>query len=529
MRYFFFSCAALLSTVVSAFAQTSSGKVIDTQGVPVASFGETIPIDRAWNISFPESDPPIPGNFFTGKPQDWTKLRPEAAKVNFGTALYTSAIDLLHPEEADDWILDLGDVHESARIFVNGQDAGTARCAPFRINIGAFLKPGINLLEVYVTNLRSNRIAAPSGLCSEVNLIPVYYDVPSADEVIAQARLVNDYFMQKYPDPLRVVPFPSRRRVYESNIWTRGVYYEGLMALYDVDPQQRYLDYTMDWGDKFNWDMRNGKTLTRNADNYCCSQAYIDMYRIYGEDKMIANVTKCMENILATPEAVSDWTWIDAIQMGMPALVKYGVTMQKPEYFEKAWQMYEWARERFLNKEEGLWWRDKDFCPPYTTPNGKNCYWARGNGWVVAALVRVLSELPADDAHRAVYEQDFRDFCRAIVKYQRADGTWNPSVADPDDFGGPEATGTSLFLYGLAWGVNTGRLDAAEYGLAVARGWNGLNRICIHPNGFIGYSQGSGKEPKEAQPVTYDRIPDFEDFGTGCYLLAASEVSKLRR
>ena len=532
-------------------------------GVPAwrytASLGEPVPVDRAWNISFPESDPPIPGNFLTDKPQDWTQLKVDAAKVNFGTALYSSAIDLLHPEEADEWILDLGDVRESARVVINGEEVGVAWSVPFRLNVGQYLKPGINLLEVWVTNLQSNRIADydrrgvqwrifkdanintlgprtfegwatdPSGLCSEVNLIPVHYDVPPAETVIAQARRVNDYFMAKFPDPLRVVPFPSRHRVYEGNIWTRGVYYEGLMALYAVDPQQRYIDYTMDWGDKFDWNMRNGQTLTRNADNYCCAQSYIDMYRIYGEEKMVANVTKCLENILATPEAVSDWTWIDAIQMGMPALIKYGVTMGRPEFFEKAWQMYNWARERFLNQAEGLWWRDKDFCPPFKTPNGKECYWSRGNGWVIAALVRVLQELPASDPHRAVYEQDFLSFCRAIVGYQRADGTWNASIADPDDFGGPEATGTSLFLYGLAWGVNTGRLDAETYGPAVARGWNGLNRVCIHPNGFIGYSQGSGKEPKEAQPVTYDRIPDFEDFGTGCYLLAASEVSKFNK
>ena len=524
-----------------------------------AACGESVPVDRAWNISFPQSDPAIPGNFFTDKPMDWTKLKVDDARVNFGTALYSSAIDLLHPEEADEWILDLGDVRESARVVINGQEAGTVWSVPFRLPVGKYLQPGINLLEVYVTNLQSNRIADydrrgvpwrifkdanvntlgprtfegwqtdPSGLCSEVNLIPVHYDVPSSAEVLAQARRVNDYFMQKFPDPLRVVPFPSRHKVYEGNIWTRGVYYEGLMALYGVDPQQRYLDYTMDWGDKFDWNMRNGQTLTRNADNYCCSQAYIDMYRIYGEQKMIANVTRCMENILASPEAVSDWTWIDAIQMGMPAMIKYGVTMNRPDYFEKAWQMYKWSRDRFKNEAEGLWWRDKDFCPPYTTPNGKDCYWARGNGWVIAALVRVLQELPGSDPHKAVYEQDFRDFCQAVIKYQRADGTWNPSVADPDDFGGPEATGTSLFLYGLAWGLNTGRLDPATYGPVVARGWNGLNRICIHPSGFIGYSQGSGKEPKEAQPVTWDRIPDFEDFGTGCYLLAASEVSKLAR
>lgn len=526
----------------------------------VAQEGEPLPIDKAWNISFPESDPEIKGNFFTDKPMDWTKLKIEDAKVNFATALYSSAIDILHPEDADEWVLDLGDVRESARVFINGEEVGTVWSVPFRINVGKYLKPGINLLEVFVTNLQSNRIADfdrrkvewkifkdanistlggpayfgnwetdPSGLCSEVNLIPVHYDVPSSEEVIAQARKVNDYFMTKYPDPGRVVPFPSRRKVYEGNIWTRGVYYEGLMALNAVDPQQKYLDYTMDWGDKFDWNMRNGQTLTRNADNYCCSQAYIDMYRIYKDEKMMANVRKCMENILASEEAVADWTWIDAIQMGMPALIKYGVTTGDSRYFDKAAEMYIWARERFLNKEEGLWWRDKDFCPPYTTPNGKNCYWARGNGWVVAALVRVLSELPANDPHRDMYEQDFKAFCEAIVRYQRADGTWNPSIADPDDFGGPEATGTSLFTYGLAWGVNTGRLDAEEYLPAAARAWNGLNRVCIHDNGFIGFSQGSGKEPKEAQPVTYDRIPDFEDFGTGCYLLAASEVCKLSR
>jgi len=522
-----------------------------------ASEGEKIPIDKAWNISFPESTPAIEGNFFTDKPMDWTLLKDERAKVNHATALYSSAIAMDDPAAADDWILDLGDVRESARVYINGEEIATLWAAPFRLNIGEYLKPGINLLDVYVTNLQSNLIADydrrgiewrifkdanistlgskdfgewktdPSGLCSEVNLIPVYYDLPSKDGVIAQARKVNDYFMNKFGNPGKVVPFPSRHKVYEGNIWTRAVYYEGLLALHEVDPQEKYLDYTMRWGETFDWNMRNGQTLTRNADNYCCSQAYIDMYRIYGKPEMMENVTKCMDNILSTNESDGDWTWIDAIQMGMPALVKFGVTTGRSEFFEKAWKMYKWSRDRFYNESEGLWWRDKNFCPPYTTPNGKNCYWSRGNGWVVAAYVRVLSELPEEATGRDVLEKDFKAMCEALIKVQRSDGTWNCSLADPDDFGGPEATGTSLFTYALAWGVRTGRLDAEAFSPALSRAWNGLNRICIHDNGFIGYSQGSGKEPKEAQPAGYDRIPDFEDFGTGCYLLAASEVALL--
>ena len=44
---------------------------------------------------------------------------------------------------------------------------------------------------------------------------------------------------------------------------------------------------------------------------------------------------------------------------------------------------------------------------------------------------------------------------------------------------------------------------------------------------FLVMYRGTGKEPKDSQPVTYDKVPDFEDFGTGCFLLAGSEIYKL--
>ena len=50
---------------------------------------------------------------------------------------------------------------------------------------------------------------------------------------------------------------------------------------------------------------------------------------------------------------------------------------------------------------------------------------------------------------------------------------------------------------------------------------------CLHKNGFLGYVQGTGKQPKDSQPVTYDSEPDFDDFGLGCFLLAGSEVYQL--
>ncbi|MCM1351197.1 MAG: glycoside hydrolase family 88 protein [Alistipes senegalensis] len=355
--------------------------------------------------------------------------------------------------------------------------------------------------------------------------------IPSQDETLAAMRRVNDYFMKKYADPTAEMPYWSRKKSYESNIWTRAVYYEGLMALYSVYPENRYYDYACAWADFHRWGMRKDNTATRNADNYCCGQTYIDLYELEPEPHRLTKTLACMNMLVNTPQ-VDDWTWIDAIQMGMPVLVKLGKLKNDPRYAEKAWEMYAWTRNTLAgglyNPKEGLWWRDKDFVPPYKEPNGRNCYWSRGNGWVVAALVRVLQELPADAPHRAAYVADLQAMCKAAKACQREDGFWNVSMHDESNYGGKETTGTALFVYGMAWGINNGVLDRKEYLPATVKAWNAIVTEAVHPNGFLGYVQGTGKEPKDGQPVAYDSVPDFEDYGTGCFLLAGSEIYKLQ-
>jgi len=180
------------------------------------------------------------------------------------------------------------------------------------------------------------------------------------------------------------------------------------------------------------------------------------------------------------------------------------------------------------NAAEHLWWRDKDFDPPYKEPNGGNCYWSRGNGWVVAALVRVLQLLPKSDAHYNEYLQDYKDMLQALLPLQRADGFWNVSLQDSTHFGGKELSGTALFTYGMAWGINNNLLDKKTYVPVLLKAWNAMATDCVHPDGMLGFVQGTGKEPKDGQPVTYDHIPDFEDYGLGCFLLAGTEVYKLK-
>jgi len=274
-----------------------------------------------------------------------------------------------------------------------------------------------------VTNLPANRIA-------ELDRKGVKWR-----KILEVAHRTNNYFMTKYSDPT-IDTYVKKKRT--SNLWTRAVYYEGLMALYEIEPQQRYLDHAMN--------------------------------------------------------------------------------------------SYKWSRDTLagglFNKKEGFWWRDKDYVPPYKEKDGSNCYWSRGNGWVYAALVRVMQTLPKTDKNYQYLKNDFILMSKAILKSQRADGYWNVSLVCPANYSGPEMTGTGLFLYGMAWGVQQGILPRATYQKAMDKVWKAL-AASVHEDGFIGYNQGTGKDPAAGQPVTFTSVPDFEDYGTGCLLLGAVEYYKL--
>jgi rhamnogalacturonyl hydrolase YesR len=354
--------------------------------------------------------------------------------------------------------------------------------------------------------------------------------IVSSSKTMESMALANKYFMEKWPD----VGKPSiTDRERPSNIWTRGVYYEGLMALYNVKHDSAWLNYALRWGQFHKWGLRDG-IKTRNGDNQCCGQTYIDLYLMdrYREER-IKDIRACIDNMIAT-DKIDDWNWIDALQMAMPVFARLGSIYNNDKYFDRMNEMYLYTKLKhgtngLYSAEDHLWWRDKDFVPPYKEPNGENCYWSRGNGWVVAALVRTLDFLPKNSKYRKEYITTLTEMFTALVPLQRADGFWNVSLKDSSHFGGKELTGTALFVYGMAWGINEGVVSKKDYLPVVMKAWNALITESLHPDGFLGYVQGTGKEPKDNQPAGYDNVPNFEDFGLGCFLLAGSEVFKLSK
>ena len=91
-------------------------------------------------------------------------------------------------------------------------------------------------------------------LCSCI-LLPTKEIKTSKKEVLEQMTRSNDYLMNRWPDP-GVNVITNRER--PSNLWTRGTYYTGLMALYEIDPQEVYYDYAVKWGESHNWGLRDG-------------------------------------------------------------------------------------------------------------------------------------------------------------------------------------------------------------------------------------------------------------------------------
>lgn len=142
--------------------------------------GQSVNLEADWKMWFVESEPAIRDTFMLTTLSSWTELQDERLSVNMGTARYRTEFDFTKKQE-NEYILCLGDVRESARVFVNGQSVGTLYAVPFEREIGAFLQDGKNTIDIEVTNLPANRISDYDRrnvnwrIFEEINFVSITY------------------------------------------------------------------------------------------------------------------------------------------------------------------------------------------------------------------------------------------------------------------------------------------------------------------------------------------------------------------
>lgn len=311
---------------------------------------------------------------------------------------------------------------------------------------------------------------------------------------------------------------------YFDRIWTWSVLYTGFMAASQTLDDPKYRNAMEAMGEKFHWDLRSE---VPNADDQSVAQTYLELDLLSPSSEKVAPTQTTLDRLLGGAEAKIPevqakipWWWCDALFMAPPVWTRmYAVTHDRKylDYMDQHW----WETSDLLyDKQRHLYYRDVTYLHK-TDQKGNPVFWSRGNGWVMGGIARVLDYLPQDDKDRGRYEQQLREMATAVAAIQdKHDGLWHSDLLDAQDYPQPEVSGSSLITFGLAWGVNHGVLDRAQYMPVIAKAWRGLVRQ-IYADGRLGNIQQTGAAPAYYLPSS------SYTYGVGGFLLAAAQVDQL--
>jgi rhamnogalacturonyl hydrolase YesR len=266
-----------------------------------------------------------------------------------------------------------------------------------------------------------------------------------------------------------------------------------------------------------------------HADDYAVVATYAQLYQL-GRDAKMLRPAIALFNFLASRKydeplawgnaiETRELAWCDALFMGPPAMAAMATATGDKRYLDLANRLWWKTTEYLYDKDEHLYFRDSRYFDS-REPNGKKVFWSRGNGWVIAGLVRVLDDMPADYPDRGRYLTLYREMAAKVAAVQGTDGYWRSSLLDPANLPNPETSGTGFFVYALAWGINRGVLDRATFEPVVRRGWSAMAKA-MHADGMLGWVQRIGDQPGATSAET------TEVYGVGALLLAGSEMHRL--
>ncbi len=312
------------------------------------------------------------------------------------------------------------------------------------------------------------------------------------------------------------------------NDWTYSVFFTGLYSAWEATHSEYLYNALLENGIKTNW---SPYKRYYHADDIAISSTYIDLYRIEKKKEMLQPSIDTIARYVNESYPVKDFMsikywWADALFMAPPVLIKLGLTIGRAEYLEYNDQLYMEAYHLLYNKKEKLFARDSRFIEGSNyqgtvEANGKPMFWSRGNGWVLAGLARILEELPEDYKQRHFYERLFKQMAARIIELQSEDGMWASGLLDSKSYKCGEASGSALFCYGLAYGINNNLLKNHKYKNAVQKAWIALNK-CVDEEGRFTHVQGAGDRPSN-----HNFTDNTELYGTGAFLLAGCEMLKM--
>lgn len=340
---------------------------------------------------------------------------------------------------------------------------------------------------------------------------------------------VNNYWQQNNRPEVR-------------SFWDHAAYHTGNMEAYKLLGNEAWADYSRRWAehnqwqgarekDPAKWKYKNygeGQDYVLFGDWQICFQTYMDLYWVTNaqgasarNERMVQRAREVMGHV-ASGGAHDYWWWADALYMVMPVMTKMYKLTGDPVYLDKLYENVLYADSIMLDEATGLYFRDGKYVyPKHKSVNGKKDFWARGDGWVLAGLAKVLQDMPQSYRHYDFFLKKFQRLASAVTACQQKQGYWTRSMFDPAHAPGPETSGTAFFTYGLLWGLNSGVLPSAKpYTKAVERAWKYLTKTALQADGRVGYVQPIGEKAIPGQVVDQNSQANF---GVGAFLLASCE------
>lgn len=340
------------------------------------------------------------------------------------------------------------------------------------------------------------------------------------EEVKKDMKRVADWQIEHFRDT-----YSNRKEPHHPLAWTNGALYVGMVKWAEMSNDDTYFEWLRKIGEEHGWKL--GKRQY-HADDHTVGQMYCELYKKYGDIKMIEPIQKQFDFIMyhpsqsklniKTPFFQDRWSWCDALFMSPPVWAKlYNITGNK-KYIDFMLSEYKATTDFLFDKKEKLYYRDESYIGKLD--NNIKIFWSRGNGWVFAGLANILAELNPNSKEYKYFVKIYKKMAKRLLELQTPQGHWAMSLLGQKFYPTPETSGSSFFVFGLAWGINNRILDYKTYEPAVRKGWNAVVS-CITEDGMLGYVQPIGAAPGEAWPNK------TEVYGTGAFLSAGSEVYKL--
>lgn len=348
--------------------------------------------------------------------------------------------------------------------------------------------------------------------------------IQSSKEVKALSIKVANWQISTFEDmgTYRALPkgklkkWQNREKYHESD-WTCAALYSGMFEFSRITADPTYTKWLYDIGLKNKWKLHKRKY---HADDHAVGQNYLNMGELFGYSRFIKPMREQFNEIMTGDKKdVLHWNWCDALFMAPPVWTNLSKATRDNKYLEYMDKQYHMTYNLLWDQEEQLFFRDKSYLNS-KEKNGKKLFWSRGNGWVFGGLALMIPDFPENWEGKQFYITLFKEMAETLIRTQRKDGTWSSGVlGDETAYPVKEVSGSAFFVFGLAWGINNGYLDAETYKPVMLKGWNALSE-CVTEDGMVGYIQPVGAAPGNS-------FPDYtEVYGTGAFLAAGAEVYK---